>query len=34
MLIIHDFVVYFVSGGKLLENRYHEQPMLSLWASM
>ena len=31
-LVIHDLVVHLVNGGKLLENRYPEQPMSSLWA--
>ena len=34
VLVIHDLVVQFVCGGKLSENRDHEQPMSSLWDSM
>ena len=34
MLVIHDLVIHLVSGGKLLENRYPDQPMMSLWDSM
>ena len=34
MLVIHAFLVYLVSGGKLLENIDPEQPMSIFWDSM
>ena len=34
MLVIHELGVYLVRVGKLLDNRYPEQPMYSLWDSM
>ena len=34
MLVIHDLVVYLVSGGNFLDNRDTDKPMSSLWASV
>ena len=34
MLVIHEFGVHLVRGEKLLDNRYPEQPMSSLWSSI
>ena len=34
MLVIHELVMHLVRGKKLLENRYPDQPMSSLWASI
>ena len=34
VLVIHELVVYLVSGRKLFDNRDPEKPMSSLWDSM
>ena len=34
LLVIHNLGVHLVSGEKLLENRYPDQPVPSFWYSM
>ena len=34
VLVIHELVVHFVRGGKLLDNIDHEHPISSWWCPM